>query len=481
MKSSDDYINYVNMQEEAFTDCAKKSFEAFSPTLIDGTEAIAHYLKLWKSQIAPIKLFNRTPIQLERDRILYSSLLRKQTEKYHVLYSGQKRITRNYTTHTMRMAHISRSVAKTLGLNYDFAEAIALGCKAGAVPFIHASKDAIDSWIKEKLYEINQKELEVINRAHSSQQNQQRIPIQLEYSDIIRSKIKLYMPWLSSNKTKAYSSGQESYWLLCTDPFLRLLHNKNYFPETIYGIWRHSRKHRPTPESFYFEWEAPDGKHSFDWKNGTYEGMIVQYADDITWAIENLNDANNVAMLNNNTKELYADLNIELSASGQSPIEVTNALLMNDSGSLYGYFVSDLCNNSHKTFNKIGKDGTHNRIALREGNKEGFIGLSETGEMVLEQMIHFLDKKVFEEPRVKNRKKMLSTIVKITLELLYSSKDAIEKYINDRAKQEAWTEDNTNSAIKKIDDNVHRVQLAVDIFSSMSDQEIFDFVGMHSL
>ena len=473
-----DYKGFVENTESDLREGAKKSFEDFSPDLVDGRKAFDFYSNLSRTQEGRVKLFNRTPLQLERDRILYSPLLRKQTEKYHVLYSGQKRITRNYTTHTMRMAHVARSVAKALNLNHDFAEAIALGCKAGASPFIHAAKDSIDQWIKMKIRDIDNEE-----RMRCHPEKGPELNFDGSLMELTKIRIKKYMPWLTdlSNNCKAYTSGQESYWLLCTDPFLRKISEKGYFPETVYGIWQHSKETKPMPDSFSFEWQTPEGSHNLNWKYGTYEGMIVQYADDITWAIENLNDANNVALLNRNSRGLYHDLSIELSKSNCTNHEVSQALLNNNSGALYGFFISDLVSSSESILERLKKDDIQGRSALREGAEHSFIRLSESGELILNKMINFLKKEVFQEPRVSNRKEMLSSIIRSSLDLLYTSEDTIKKYIDDRALQEAWQGDTIIKAKEKISDDINRVQLAVDIFSSMSDQEIFDFVGMHSL
>ena len=40
-------------------------------------------------------------------------------------------------------------MSQGLGLNADFAEAIALGAKVGAPPFVHASKGVLPEWMSE--------------------------------------------------------------------------------------------------------------------------------------------------------------------------------------------------------------------------------------------------------------------------------------------------------------------------------------------
>ena len=122
-----EYYKIVEQAEAPLAKWAKRSFESFSPTFLDGGEYFQHYADQWGDLDLRPRIANRTPLQIERDRVLYSGGMRKLTEKYHVLYSGDRRITRNFTTHTMRMAQVARAISQGLKLNADFAEAMALG------------------------------------------------------------------------------------------------------------------------------------------------------------------------------------------------------------------------------------------------------------------------------------------------------------------------------------------------------------------
>ena len=57
------------------------------------------------------------------------------------------------------MAHVTRTICKALRLNSDFAEAIAIGSKVGAAPFIHVTKDVGREWLQKRLKEIDNQEL----------------------------------------------------------------------------------------------------------------------------------------------------------------------------------------------------------------------------------------------------------------------------------------------------------------------------------
>lgn len=82
----------------------------------------------------------RTDFQRDRDRIIYSKAFRRLKNKTQVFFSpeGDHYITR--LTHTLDVAQIARSMARSLSLNEDLAEAIALGHDLGHTPFGHSGE-----------------------------------------------------------------------------------------------------------------------------------------------------------------------------------------------------------------------------------------------------------------------------------------------------------------------------------------------------
>lgn len=82
----------------------------------------------------------RTDFQRDRDRIIYCKSFRRLKNKTQVFFSpeGDHYITR--LTHTLDVAQIARSIARTLSLNEDLAEAIALGHDLGHTPFGHSGE-----------------------------------------------------------------------------------------------------------------------------------------------------------------------------------------------------------------------------------------------------------------------------------------------------------------------------------------------------
>lgn len=82
----------------------------------------------------------RTEFQRDRDRIIYSKAFMRLKNKTQVFFSpeGDHYVTR--LTHTLDVSQISRSLARTLSLNEDLAEAIALGHDLGHTPFGHSGE-----------------------------------------------------------------------------------------------------------------------------------------------------------------------------------------------------------------------------------------------------------------------------------------------------------------------------------------------------
>ena len=98
----------------------------------------------------------RFPFQRDRDRIIHTQAFRRLKGKTQVFVAGTHGSTqlttsdhvRTRLTHTMEVAQISRDIARTMGLNEDLAEAVALSHDLGHPPFGHAGEEALDRWMK---------------------------------------------------------------------------------------------------------------------------------------------------------------------------------------------------------------------------------------------------------------------------------------------------------------------------------------------
>ncbi|MFQ5674257.1 MAG: dGTP triphosphohydrolase [bacterium] len=79
----------------------------------------------------------RTAFQRDRDRIIHSRAFRRLKHKRQVFLTTEGDHYRTRITHTLEVSQLSRTMAKTLGLNEDLVEAIALGHDLGHTPFGH--------------------------------------------------------------------------------------------------------------------------------------------------------------------------------------------------------------------------------------------------------------------------------------------------------------------------------------------------------
>ncbi len=86
----------------------------------------------------------RTAYQRDRDRILHCSSFRRLKDKTQVFLAPDNVHYRTRLTHTLEVAQIARTIARSLSLNEDLTEAIALGHDLGHTPFGHAGERALN-------------------------------------------------------------------------------------------------------------------------------------------------------------------------------------------------------------------------------------------------------------------------------------------------------------------------------------------------
>lgn len=96
----------------------------------------------------PLDLY-RTEFQRDRERILHCKAFRRLSHKTQVFLAAQGDHYRTRLTHTLEVSQIARSIARTLRLNEDLTEAIALGHDLGHTPFGHTGESAINDALKQ--------------------------------------------------------------------------------------------------------------------------------------------------------------------------------------------------------------------------------------------------------------------------------------------------------------------------------------------
>jgi len=92
--------------------------------------------------------WQRTCWQRDRDRVIHSRAWRRLKGKTQVFVAHHGDHFRTRLTHTLEVAQIARDLARSLMLNEDLAETIALAHDLGHTPFGHAGESALHQLLK---------------------------------------------------------------------------------------------------------------------------------------------------------------------------------------------------------------------------------------------------------------------------------------------------------------------------------------------
>ena len=96
--------------------------------------------RLFPEAVSP----TRSEFQRDRDRIIHSSAFRRLKHKTQVFVYHEGDHFRTRLTHTIEVSQIARALARSLGLDEDLAETLALSHDLGHTPFGHTGEDTLD-------------------------------------------------------------------------------------------------------------------------------------------------------------------------------------------------------------------------------------------------------------------------------------------------------------------------------------------------
>jgi len=91
----------------------------------------------------------RTGYQRDRDRIVHTTAFRRLDYKTQVFVYSEGDHYRNRLTHSIEVAQIGRTLARTLGCNEDLTEAICLAHDLGHPPFGHVGEATLNTLMRE--------------------------------------------------------------------------------------------------------------------------------------------------------------------------------------------------------------------------------------------------------------------------------------------------------------------------------------------
>lgn len=200
----------------------------------------------------------RSSFQRDRDRILYSKSFRRLDGKTQVFLTRSNDHIRNCLTHSLEVNQIARTSAKTLGLNSELVESIALGHDIGHTPFGHVGERTLNH-IMNGCLKITMQGQQIIRGKRGFKHNHQGVRV---FSDL----------------HSIYPN----------------LHGTNLTNFTLYGIAKHSKEEYGACKSLHNQLcyrkdkvACPNaGKLSVDFYDQYKQTLLIDGTDVEAWSFE---------------------------------------------------------------------------------------------------------------------------------------------------------------------------------------------------
>ena len=137
----------------------------------------------------------RTEFQRDRARIIHSRAFRRLEYKTQVFLNGTGDHLRTRLTHSIEVGSISRTIARTLSLNEDLAEAIALGHDLGHSPFGHSGEEMLAECMQgHGGFDHNRQSLRVVELLENAYPNFPGLNLTFEVREGLRKDQAFYDP-----------------------------------------------------------------------------------------------------------------------------------------------------------------------------------------------------------------------------------------------------------------------------------------------
>jgi dGTPase len=135
----------------------------------------------------------RMEFQRDRARIIHSRAFRRLEYKTQVFLNGTGDHLRTRLTHSIEVASISRTIARSLGLNEDLAETIALAHDLGHSPFGHSGEEMLAECMRDHGgFDHNRQSLRVVELLENPYPNFPGLNLTFEVREGLRKHEALY-------------------------------------------------------------------------------------------------------------------------------------------------------------------------------------------------------------------------------------------------------------------------------------------------